>query len=204
MLILKFLTMVYTVEDNMDMDFLRVIQERRSIRKYKGNAIPDEIIMEILEAARRAPSWANTQVCRFIVVKEQTIKEKLQGTLWPTNPAYRAIIDAPVIICIAAQRELSGYSQGKPATDKGDWFMFDAGIAMEHIILTAWNFGLGTVHVGLFDAPKAEEILKITPGYSIVEMTPLGYFDDPTSKQTPRKPLEEITFLDTFGEPYLK
>ena len=186
------------------MDFMKVIQERRSIRKYKSDGVPDEIIVEILDATRRSPSWANTQVCRFIIVKDQTVKEALQGTLLPPNPARRAIVDAPGIICIAAQRELSGYSQGKPATDKGDWFMFDAGIAMEHIVLTAWNFGLGTVHVGLFDAQKAEEILKIPSGYSIVEMTPLGYFDDPTSKQTPRKPLNEITSLNVFGEPYLK
>lgn len=185
--------------DNECMDFMKVIQERRSIRKYKSNQVPDEIIREILDAARRSPSWANTQVWRFIVVKDQTVKEKLQSTLKPTNPALRAIVDAPIVICIAAQRGLSGYSQGQPATDKGDWFMFDCGIAMEHIVLTAWNFGLGTVHVGLFDAPKAEEILNIPPEYSIVEMTPLGYFDDPTSKQTPRKPMEEIVFLNTFG-----
>jgi nitroreductase len=78
--------------------------------------------------------------------------------------------------------------------------MFDCGIAMEHIALTAWNFGLGTVHVGLFDAKRADEILQIPEGYNIVEMTPLGYFDE-TPGQTPRKPLEEIAFLNTFGEP---
>jgi nitroreductase len=54
--------------------------------------------------------------------------------------------------------------------------------------------------VGLFDAKKADEILQIPEGYNIVEMTPLGYFDE-TPGQTPRKPLEEIAFLNTFGEP---
>ena len=69
------------------MDLLKVIHERRSVRKYRSDPVPDEIITEILEAARRSPSWANTQVWRFIVVKDQGIKERLQETLRPTNPA---------------------------------------------------------------------------------------------------------------------
>jgi nitroreductase len=134
------------------------------------------------------------------VVKDNELKLRLQGTLLPTNPALNAIVEAPVLMCIAARRELSGFKKGEPATDKGDWFMFDCGIAMEHLVLAAHNFGLGTVHVGLFDAPKANEILQIPQGYSIVSMSPLGYFDE-IPKQTPRKPLSEIAFLNTFGNP---
>ena len=78
------------------MDFMKVIQERRSVRKYKDTPVPDEIIREVLEAARRSPSWANTQVWRFIVVKDQSIKERLQDTLRPTNPARQAIVEAPI------------------------------------------------------------------------------------------------------------
>ncbi len=169
---------------------MKAIQERRSIRKYRSDPVPDEILMEILEAARRSPSWANTQVWRFIVVKDRK-----------TNPARAAVVEAPGVICVAAKRGVSGCHKGTPATDKGDWFMFDAGIAMEHIVLAAWNFGLGTVHVGSFNAKKAEAVLKIPEGYSITEMAPLGYFDE-TPRETPRKPLAELLFLNTFGEPY--
>ena len=59
------------------MDILRVIQERRSVRKYKNDMVPDEVIIDIIDAARAAPSWANTQVCQYIVVKDQKIKELL-------------------------------------------------------------------------------------------------------------------------------
>ncbi len=185
------------------MDLLRAIHDRRSVRRYRTDPVPDEILREILEAARRSPSWANTQVWRFIVVKDGKVKEGLLDALTPTNPARQAFTEAPVIICIAAQKGVSGCRKGVPTTDKGDWFMFDAGIAMEHIVLAAWNFGLGTVHVGSFNAKHAEEVLKIPEGYSITEMTPLGYFDE-IPRETPRKPLEEITFLNTYGEPYLK
>ncbi len=165
--------------------------------------MPDEILLEILEAARCAPSWANTQVCRFIVVKEAGVKEALQECLGPQNPARAAMVEAPIVICVAAQRNVSGCRGGTPTTNKGDWFMFDAGIALEHIALAACNFGLGTVHVGSFDAAKAEQALAIPEGYSITEMMPLGYFDE-TPRETPRKPLTEIVYLDRFGEPYLK
>lgn len=185
------------------MDLLKVIYERRSIRKYKSDNVPEEILMEILNAARFAPSWANTQVCRYIIVKDRDIKERLKETLSPTNPARDAFTQAPIIICQVAQRGISGFRKGEPATNKGDWYMFDAGIAMEHIVLAAWNFGLGTVHVGSFDAEKAEKILNIPQGFSIVEMTPLGYFDEPP-KPTTRKPLEELIFLNSFGNPYPK
>ena len=185
------------------MELLTVIRERRSVRKYKSKPVPEEILMEILDAARLAPSWNNTQVWRFIVVKDKETRAKLSETLRPTNPAKAAYLDAPMVICAAAQRGVSGYYKGEAATNRGDWFMFDTALAMEHLALAAWQFGLGTVHVGLFDGTKAEEILKVPEGYSIVSMTPLGYFDTPPD-QKPRKPLQEILYLNTYGEPYIK
>jgi nitroreductase len=185
------------------MELLKAIQERRSVRKYKSKPVPEEILMEILEAARLAPSWNNTQVWRFVVVKDQEIKAKLSETLRPTNPAKAAYLEAPILICAVAQRGVSGYYKGEAATNRGDWFMFDTALAMEHLALAAWQFGLGTVHVGLFDGAKAEEILKVPEGYSVVSMTPLGYFDEQPQAR-PRKSLEEMTYLNKYGESYKK
>jgi nitroreductase len=184
------------------MDLLKVIHERRSVRRYRGDPVPDEIIIEILRAARRAPSWHNTQVPRFIVVKNPDVKKALSDTLTPANPARRAVERAPCVICVIARKRLSGYSKGEPVTEKGDWLMFDAGIAMEHIVLTSWNFGLGTVYVGAFDAAAAGEILKVPDDFSLVAMTPLGYFEE-TPRATPRRPLGESVFLDEYGLPYM-
>ena len=88
----KLLTKVRTLVDNQVMDFMKVIQERRSVRKYRDTPVPDEIIREVLEAARRSPSWANTQVWRFIVVKDQSIKGTSPGniaTYEPCPPGHR-------------------------------------------------------------------------------------------------------------------
>jgi nitroreductase len=186
------------------MDILKTIQERRSVRKYKSDPVPEEILFEILEAARRAPSWANTQTWRFIIVKDDNTKKLLSDTLASNNPARNTLTEAPLTICLAAKKGVSGFYKGQCSTNKGDyWFMFDAGIAMEHIVLAAWNFGLGTCHVGLFDAGQVEDILKIPDDYAIVEMTPLGYFDI-VPAATPRKPLNDIVYLNQFGELYKK
>lgn len=185
------------------MDLLTTIQQRRSIRKYKKDDVPGEIVREVLEAARLAPSWANTQVSRWIVVKDEAIKQALAATLTPTNPGKKAMIEAPYVICLAAQKGLSGFYKDEAATDKGDWFMYDAGVAMEHLVLAATSFGLGTVHIGLFDAKAAEKVLKIPDGFVIVAMTPLGYFEELPAPR-PRKSLKEIVFLNNFGEPYIK
>ncbi|MDR2018040.1 MAG: nitroreductase family protein [Syntrophobacterales bacterium] len=184
------------------MELLKAIRERRSVRKYRTDPVPDEIIIEILDAARNAPSWANTQVPRFIVVKNRCVMEALGETLPPTNPAKKAVTNAPCVICIIAKKGLSGYHKGVPATYKGDWLMFDAGIAMEHIVLAAWGFGLGTVHVGMFDAKAAKKILKVPEEFAVVELTPVGYFDE-IPRTTPKRPLKESVSLDTYGFPYI-
>jgi nitroreductase len=169
------------------MDLLKAIVERRSVRKYRSDPVPDELILQCIEAARLAPSWANTQVSRFVVVKDRAVKEALGAALTPKNPAGQAFQAAPCLICLVAQRGVAGMKKGEQVTDKGDWFMFDAGIAM--------------VPVGAFDAGKAEEALGVPEGYSVVAMTPLGYFDE-SPPPTPRKPLSDLLYLDRFGKAY--
>jgi nitroreductase len=183
------------------MDLLKAITERRSVRKYRSDPVPEELIIRCIEAARLAPSWANTQVSRFVVVKDAAAKEALGATLTAKNPAGPAFQVAPCVICLVAQRGLSGLKKGEQVSNKGDWFMFDAGIAMAHLVLFAYSLGLGTVPVGAFDAEKAEGVLGVPEGYSVVAMTPLGYFDE-SPPPTPRKPLGDLLYLDRFGKAY--
>lgn len=183
------------------MDVFQAITERKSIRKYKSDPVPDELILRCIEAARLAPSWANTQVSRFVAVEDRAVREALGATMSEKNPARPAFLAAPWVICIVAQRGVSGMKKGEPITEKGDWFMFDAGLAMDHFMLFAHSLGLGTVAVGAFDAKKVEEVLGVPEGYSVVAMTPLGYPDE-SPPPTPRKPLGELLYLDRFGKAY--
>jgi nitroreductase len=186
-------------------DTLETIKSRRSIRKYKTDAVDEKALETILDAARLAPSWANTQCWKFIVIRDSGMKAKLAETLvvnprLGNNPALNAIVTAPVVIVVCAEKRVSGCYQGNPLTDKGDaWYMFDIGLAMENLVLAAASLGLGTVHVGLFEAEKVTSLLEIPENYSVVEMTPLGYPEfQPNAR--PRKALEEIVFHEKFGQ----
>jgi len=181
------------------MDVMQAIKGRRSVRRYKPDPLRDEEIDVVLEAARWAPSWANTQCWRFVAVRDSQIKEKLASTLKPeTNRAIMAIKQASVLIVACAELKRAGYYKGEAGTDKGDWFMFDTALAMQNLALAACATGLGTVHVGLFDAKEAARILEVPESVAVVEMTPLGYPDE-EPKAPQRKELSEIVFKEKYG-----
>jgi nitroreductase len=181
------------------MDVMQAIKERRSVRRYKPDPVKAEDLQAVLEAARLAPSWANTQCWKFVVVRDPAMKARLVTALSPNNPATAAITEAPVVIAACAETGKAGYKRGEVCTDKGDWYLFDVGIAMENLMLAACSLGLGTVHVGNMDAKKAAEILGLPPGVVFVEMTPLGYPDD-EPRVIPRKELSEIVFYEKYGQ----
>jgi nitroreductase len=187
------------------MDTLEAIRNRRSIRKYKTDPVDDKILETVLDAARLAPSWANTQCWRFIIIRDNTIRTRIAETIQinPTlgvNPSAKAITAAPVLIAAVAEKEVSGYFEGKASTDKGEyWYMFDIAIATENLVLAATALGLGTVHVGLFDHKKVASILELPDKYCVVELIPVGYPEFQPG-QRPRKTLPEIVFRDKFGQ----
>ncbi len=187
------------------MDVLEAIRNRRSIRKFKAQPIDDATLRKVLEAAQWAPTWANTQCGRFIVVKDQKVKDALADTMAaPTSPGADAIRKAPVTIVACAELGRSGFRRNpptEPATDKaGYWYMFDVALAMQNIALAAHGLGLGGVHLGLFDAQKAAVAVQLPVNYAVVSMMPLGYPDE--SKTSVRKELGETMSVDKFGNAY--
>ena len=181
------------------MDVLDAIATRRSIRRYKDTPVDEATLEKILEAARWAPSWANTQCWRFVVVRDNDIRAGLVDALSENNPATKGLQNAPVIIVACAKLERSGYYHSEPQTVKGDFYMFDVALAMQNLVLAAHALGLGTVHVGLFDHDKVDKLLNVPEGHTVVEMTPLGY-PDREATVPPRKELAEIVVYDRFTE----
>ncbi len=190
------------------MELLEAIMTRRSVRRYTDAPVDDKQVETILEAARWAPSWSNTQCWHFIVVRDPAIRARLSETLLPLklpnktidNPSLKAVRTAPVVIVACAELGRSGLTGGALATDKGDWYMFDVALAMQNIALAAHALGLGTVHVGLVDAKKAAGILDVPPGFCVVELLPLGHPDPSFEAKAPsRKALAEIVFKEKWG-----
>ena len=178
-------------------ELMNIIQSRRSIRRYKEKDIPDDILIKLLEAARWAPYWANTQCWNFVVVKDNEKKKKIQAAISPRNPSSLAIVNAPVLLVVCGQLKKSGYYDNQFPTKFGDWFMFDLGLATQNFCLAAHDSGLGTVIVGLFDHDKVGEIIKLPAEHEVLVLIPLGYPDHEPSPPK-RREMQEFVYSDTF------
>jgi nitroreductase len=192
------------------MELFDAINNRRSIRRYTADPVDEETVNKVLEAGRWAPSWANTQCWRFMVVRDPDIKAQIGQSLMKTerdgqlvdNPATKTINDIPVLIVVCAKIGVSGCKPGATpngnyVTDKDDWFMFDTALAVQNMVLAAHGLGLGTVIIGAFDAKMVEEILGIPEGYRVVVLFPLGV-PAREGKAPPRKELTELVVNDRW------
>ncbi|MFZ5572968.1 MAG: nitroreductase family protein [Thermodesulfobacteriota bacterium] len=178
-------------------EFMELLKTRRSIRRYEDKKVPQELIQQVLEAVQWSQSWANTQCWEVVVVTDPGRKEKLQATIFPKNPATRAIGDAPVVLALCGKVKSSGYYDGVVTTKFGDWLLFDLGIATQSLCLRAHSLGLGTVVVGLLDHDKAKEALSVPDGYELAVLIPMGY---PAKTPAPpkRREVNEFTHQESF------
>jgi len=181
------------------MDMMEAITGRRSVRSYTPDQVPEEKLQKVVEAVRWAPSWANTQCWEVIVVREEGTKKQLVETLASGNPAREAILQAPLTLVMIAIEGRAGFKKGEVCTDKGDWYMFDCGLATQNLCLAAHAEGLGTVIVGLFDAAKAREVLQVPQGKRVVVITPLG-FPEKVPSPPKRKEIAEFVHHEVYGK----
>jgi len=177
------------------MDIYEVLQNRRSVRKYKTDQVPEEKLVKILEAARIAPSWSNKQCWKFIVVSDPDKKRLLAESMPDDNPAKKAVGEkAPLVLVLCADPKASGHQ------DKKDYYLLDSGLAMQQLMLAAHAEGLGTCWVAWFDEAKARSACAVPPEYRVVALTPLGVPEKQPSSR-PRKDLEDIVYAEVWGKP---
>lgn len=177
------------------MEFIDIVNKRRSIRAYKSDPVEAEKVSFVLDAARKAPSWENMQCWRFMVIYSEEKRRTITSAYLTSNPGVKALLQAPMIIVLCANPDQSGYWEGK------DFYMLDAGLAMEHLVLAATDQGLATCWQGAFNEEIVRKVLGIPDGIKVIALTPLGYPDQERNPR-PRKGMEEIAFYETWGEPW--
>lgn len=163
------------------MDFFEVIQQRYSVRSYKPDMVEPEKLLNILECARLAPTAANRQAIKIIVVNTAGHREALKKIYhrdW--------FVEAPYVLGVYSLPTRS-WVRG----DKKNYSDVDAAIVMDHIILAATALNLGTCWVAGFDAKAAHDVLELGPDWEPVAFTPLGYRNDITTPKV-RKSLEDM------------
>ncbi|MDO8123933.1 MAG: nitroreductase family protein [Candidatus Hermodarchaeota archaeon] len=175
--------------------FFKVIQKRRSIRRYKPYDIPDADLEKILNAARLAPSTNNSQSWRFIVIKDPEVK----ALLGQPSP-QRFIANANAIIVVLGMQQTS-CCPGNQAR----WHVQDPMIAAEHLVLAATALGYGSCWIATYESRPPEFIqevktkLEIPENADIVVLVALGVPDEAPAPRS-RKPLGEIAFREKFGQ----
>ena len=174
------------------MTVFEAIEARRSIRAYEDRPVPREALMQVLEAVRLAPSWKDRQCWNVIVVTDRETIRAL-GERLRYNPGRAVYETAPVFLVFTADPEKSGVRDDKP------YYMTDIGIAGQNAVLAAQELGLGTCWVGAFTEEPVKELLGIPAELRVPAITPLGYPAEAPAAR-PRKPMEELAFLERWGE----
>jgi nitroreductase len=169
------------------MEFSQLITARYSVRAYKPDPVPVPALETVLDAARMAPTAANRQPFRLIVVHTPGREQEMRRI-------YRRdwFVQAPIVICACIVPE-EGWVRG----DGRRYCDVDLAIIFDHLILAAADQGLGTCWIANFDAQAAREVLRLPDTIEPFLFTPLGYpADQPKSKL--RRPLSELVHYEQW------
>lgn len=192
------------------METLDAIKRRRSIRRFQSKNIPKELLLQLVDGARLAPSAANLQPLEYIIVDDEHLKDALfPYTRWagylgekgtpPVNQRPAAYI------LIIVNKKI-----------KSRWETHDVGAAAENILLLATSFGLGSCWLGAINRRKIRTLFKIPSHYKIDSLIALGYpaqesvveevkdkieywMDDEGKMHVPKRALHEILHINEFG-----
>lgn len=163
-------------------EVLNTIKNRRTIRKFKPYAIDDEMLQVILEAGRWAPSFSNLQPWRFIVIKDQGLKNALDKAA-RESVLHFGINEAPVVILVCVDRRIDPLH----AIEAG-------AAATQNMTLAAYSLGLGAGWIGIWGTEaeaSIQKIFKLPETVRAVSLLPIGIPDE--FPESHRKSIDELT-----------
>jgi nitroreductase len=170
------------------MNFSELLTCRYSVRAYRPDPVPAEMLEKVLIAARMAPTAANRQPFRVIVVHRpgrETELARIYHREW--------FIQAPLVLCVCGLP-----AQAWVRRDGWSSCETDAAIVMDHMVLAAADLGLGTCWIANFDPAAAREVLGLPAEAVPLAFTSLGFpADQPPAKE--RWPLEELVRYERWG-----
>jgi nitroreductase len=149
------------------MDFNDLIRSRESIRSYDASRpVPADVLNRILEAGRLAPSAANIQPWRFILISSPGMLDKIR--LCYHREWFKK---APHVLVVAGQKDKAW----RRSSDGYNSIETDLAIAMTHMILAAENEGVGTCWIANYDPVQLSQTGILMEGEVVFGITPLGY-----------------------------
>ena len=176
------------------MNVIECIKTRRSVRRFSDDLISKELFEEIIDLARMAPTWKNTQTLRYMLIQDKDIINKIcEDCLLGFEHNSKTVSKCKNLVLLLQVNGRCGYERdGSFTTSKGTgWEMFDAGIAAQTFCLVAHDKGIGSVILGIFDDAKIAEVVGISEGQTVAAVIPIGvpaFMPEPT----PRKEVSEL------------
>lgn len=174
------------------MELKECLNGRRSIRNFKADKVARDDIEKMIEAAIMAPSWKNSQVSRYYVSDTSESTEEFLSCLPEFN--QKSMANAPAVIVSTIVKNRSGFERDGSYSShlKEGWQYFDNGLQIQNLCLKAYELGLGTLIMGIYDVDKVREFFNIPDEEEIVAVVAVGYAVE--QPQTPkRKTVDEIT-----------
>jgi nitroreductase len=193
------------------MEFDEVLKARRSIRKYKSEPVPDKYLLQLIEAARLAPSALNLQPWRYVIIKENAVIKKIAkyspNSFIADSPALiiccldpKAFYSIPDVLKKAIDSGEASFSteyESLPKRDSRDeafintLLHLNAGISFENILLKAADLGLGACWIGMLDADSIKKLVDIDERYIVPALISIGYPDQQPSEK-PKLPVGQL------------
>lgn len=161
------------------MSFLDVIFRRRSIRCYKSESVPDEVLNNVLEAGRLAPSADNAQPWHFIVITDPNIKRELSKGTW------RSFIEDSAFTIVGCGEK------------RDKWSTVDVAIALENMVLAGEAQGVGSCWIGAFEEEEVKKLSGIPDDLKVAALVSFGYPAEKPSSHD-KKSLKEIVHYNRF------
>lgn len=165
------------------MEVFECVKTLSTIRNYISGEAPEEVIAEVMEAGRLAPSARNEQPWEFILVTDPDILEELAKYC----TSGRFVSEAAFAVVVL--------------TDPSNkWHDIDTTRAVQNMVLTAWGRKLGSCWIGMIDKKGLSEYLEIPKSLNILTVLPFGYFEERlVVHKKDRKPPKEVFHLNRFG-----
>lgn len=176
------------------MDAITMIKERRSIRKFKNEVVDRNLMKEIVDVSKYAPSWVNYQIARYTFVDKEDIikriaKEGVNGFVYNIDTLKEAknVLVLSYIEGKSGKIEEAGYD-----AKTNIWEIFDAGIAAQTFSLAAHAKGIGSVIMGVINDKAISEIINLPKGEKVAALIVYGYPEGEHPKAPTRFDTEEI------------
>lgn len=181
------------------MDAIQLLTNRRSVRKYKDQAVPKELIEEIVQLSQFAPSWSNYQIARYNIIEDKSLIKEIanncvRGFVYNTKTLTRA--QGVVVLSYVTGKSGSLQDKVKPENANSDntmaWECFDAGIACLQFCLSAYAKGVATCVLGVINNDAIAKTIGLPEDEKVAALIVYGYEDGEHHEAPARKDIQEV------------